>query len=192
MVTLRFKKLALIRTALIFTTVFSQPAHSQSNLAVSKNDGSYQKAYFGFGLGLDYGGIGLRAEFLPSKYIGVFGGAGYNFQDISYNVGLSCKVLPDNRVTPVITAMYGYNGVIKIPYWSKTYFGPTVGAGCEIQSWNNENKLSLILFVPFRSADFHNRYNELKEEGYQFKPGVMPIAFSVGYNFALRNKSSKR
>lgn len=182
----------LLLLALFCTAIAGKPATAQSTLSGNESQDNYQKAYVGLGLGLDYGGVGLRAEFLPSKYIGLFGGGGYNLQDISYNVGVSYKILPDNRVTPVITAMYGYNAVIKIPYWAKTYFGPSLGAGCEIGAKQSDNKLSLILFVPLRNDDFHNRYNELKEEGYQFKPGAIPVAFSIGYNFALKSKAVKR
>ncbi len=157
---------------------------------------SYKQSYFGLGLGFDYGGIGLKAEYLPSKYIGLLVGFGYNLVDPAYNLGLSFKALPGKKVTPIIIAMYGYNAFIKIKNaagnisYSKTYYGATVGAGADIKFGRNSNKISLALLAPFRHSAFHNDYDGLKDAGYKFEQDILPVAFSVGVNFAI-NKNNK-
>lgn len=150
----------------------------------------------GFGAGLDYGGLGIRAEFQPHKNIGLFGGFGYNLADPAYNAGFNVKLLPDKRVVPILTAMYGYNAVIKLKYGpynadAKSYYGPTVGAGCEVYEKNNKNKWLFEILVPFRSAEFHDRYNSLKDAGYEFNPGILPVSFTIGYNFSVSSSAGK-
>jgi hypothetical protein len=176
--------MSLVLAATLFTTASAQ----------TDKEG-FQQAYLGVGFGLDYGGLGIKAELLPSKYISIFGGAGYNLAELGYNAGVFIRPLPGNKIVPVVTAMYGYNGVIKIqnrPDLSKVYYGLTVGAGCEIHTVK-EHKWSLLLLVPFRNQAFHDYYQQLKDTGYEFKPGPIPIAFSVGYNFALRdNKTANK
>jgi hypothetical protein len=157
---------------------------------------SQQKVFLGIGLGLDYGGIGMRTEFQPVKEIGIIGGLGYNFAEPAYNIGLSLKILPEKRATPIITAIYGYNGVIKIKYPlgntdAKSYYGFSAGAGCEIYDKNKKNKLTLEIFLPFRSSEFHDHYDELKDAGYDFKPGILPVTFTIGYNFSIAKQKSK-
>jgi hypothetical protein len=151
---------------------------------------SQQQAYFGFGAGFDYGGLGVKAEFLPIKNLGLFGGLGYNFDGPSYNAGLSFKVLPGKRVTPTIMAMYGYNAVIRIkPLYSsaiaKTYYGPSFGAGVDIFGKRQRNKFSMALIVPVRSSSFKDDYDTHKRNGVTFNPDIMPVAFSFGYNIRL-------
>ena len=74
---------------------------------------STNKAYFGLGVGLDYGGLGFKGEFLPAKWVGIFAGVGYNFVEPGFNAGFSLKP-SGNKVTPIILAMYGYNAAIRI------------------------------------------------------------------------------
>src|SRR4051812_46148767 len=101
----------------------------------SGNDKGPTRLYFGVGIGLDYGGLGLQAEFLPIKNLGLFIGGGYNLVSPAYNFGLSLKLMPDKKLTPVIMAMYGYNAAMKIRSWTgsyvleKSYYGITAGAG---------------------------------------------------------------
>jgi len=71
-----------------------------------------QKVYLGPGLGLDYGGLGIKVEYLPIKYVGIYGGVGYNFLSVGWNVGATVKILPDKRVSPNVMAFYGYNAAL--------------------------------------------------------------------------------
>lgn len=152
------------------------------------NAQSSPKAYFGLGAGLDYGGIGIKAQFKPTESIGIFGGVGYNLYELGYNAGASYHLLTDKKVSPFFTAMYGYNGVIKIQNrtdLSKAYFGPTIGVGCDIFNRLHRDKLTLELLVPFRSSEFKDHYDALKAAGVQFNNAPLPIAISIGYNFSI-------
>lgn len=179
----KMKKLTLAFLLAGFTT-FS--LHAQSS----------QKAFFGLGAGLDYGGLGIRGELQPQQNIGIFVGAGYNFADPAYNVGASFKLPTRGSVQPVLTAMYGYNAVLKIKYGSsvadaKTYYGPSVGAGVEIFDHHKKNKWLLEILAPFRSRAFHNHYQALKDAGFTFSPDILPVTFTVGYNFSVTAKPRK-
>ncbi|MGZ3851842.1 MAG: hypothetical protein ACXVBJ_08845 [Flavisolibacter sp.] len=155
-----------------------------------------QKAFFGFGAGIDYGGLGLRGEYLASKNLGIFAGFGYNLVDPAFNAGLSVKLMPGKKVVPVIVGTYGYNAVIKLKYgdgnsvgWS--YYGPSFGAGCEFYDRNGRNKWLLEIFVPVRNSSFHDKYDELKAQGVEFNPDILPVTFTVGYNFSVSSKTKK-
>jgi len=155
--TTHFMKTKLYYTIIILLCFFNNQAHAQ------------QKTFIGIGAGLDYGGLGIRAEFQPVKNIGIIGGVGYNLVDPAYNVGLSFKVLPQKKITPVVTAIYGYNAVIKIKnpssggtFYSKSFYGPSIGAGCELYNRSGKNKWAFEIFVPFRSSEFHDKHDELK------------------------------
>ncbi len=177
--------------ALLFTLISIKTVNAQADAENS----SHQKAYFGFGLGIDYGGFGMRAQFLPAKNIGVFGGFGYNLVDIGYNAGLIIKPLPGKKIQPVLLAMYGYNAALKVNYgfgasFAKSYYGFSAGAGCEIVNKKN-HVWSLELLVPFRNSEFDEKYNSLKNSGVEFNPGILPITFTVGYNFAVKPPKQK-
>jgi len=55
------------------------------------------QVYLGLGIGLDYGGIGAKVEYLPIKNVGVFGSLGYNLLNVGWNVGATYKIMPDKR-----------------------------------------------------------------------------------------------
>ena len=149
----------------------------------SSNKSKYIDLYCGIGGGLDYGGLGLRLEYLPIPWIGAFLGVGYNFAGLGVNVGLSYKILPNKNVTPVITTMYGYNGVIinknPLPFAEVDkyiYYGFTVGAGAEFDIGKKQsNKLSVLILVPFRKAEFFTHTDE----------DVLLVAISVGFNWGF-------
>jgi hypothetical protein len=159
----------------------------------------YEQAYIGLGIGLDHGGFGVRAEFLPAKWLGVFAGAGYNLVDPGINAGASLKILPGKKVTPTAVIMYGYNAAIKFrnhmagtDIHRETYSGFSAGAGVDARAGRaGNNKFSVILFVPFRTSVFHKDYDNFKEAGYEFQSKPIPIAFSIGYHFAIAGKLRK-
>ena len=136
---------------LLLTTTSITKSFAQSTSLETETKPSYTNSYFGLGLGQDYGAIGIKAEFLPSKYVGIFAGAGYALIDPTFNVGVSAKLIPDKKFCPTITAMYGYNAVIylKDSYGgvraqSKIYYGATAGAGGELKMGKrNQNKFRL-------------------------------------------------
>lgn len=154
-----------------------------------------QSLYFGPGFGFDHGGLGAKASYLPEKHFGIFGGLGYNFATVGANGGLIYNIIPDKRVTPVLTAMYGYNAVIKTSYANNTkehvvYYGLTLGAGVDIKlGRSKENKLNINLFVPLRSAAFFDDYNYLRQNGTITQP-MVPIGISFGWDMAVFSPES--
>ncbi|MEO6454314.1 MAG: hypothetical protein ABIN97_09590 [Ginsengibacter sp.] len=149
--------------------------------------------YFGFGAGLDYGGFGIRGEYVIANSVGIFGGFGFNLYEPAYNAGLSFK-LPGKKVQPVITGMYGYNGVIIIKnftHLSKTYYGLSIGGGCEIKDSRN-NKVLLEILYPFRNPEFSERIDSYENSSSITVSKVLPVTFTIGYNIKLQNSRPKR
>lgn len=180
--------------------LMSKDINAQGQSSKNEKDDEYEQAYLGFGAGLDYGGLGIKAEFLPAKWLGVFAGGGYNLVDPAYNVGISLKILPGKNVTPIVMLMYGYNAAIKIKgglygnadIHRKSYYGVSTGAGVDVKAGRyNNNKVSLALLIPFRSTAFHDDYDGFEDAGYEFNPKIIPIAFSVGYCFSVGKKMRK-
>ena len=156
------------------------------------------KVHVGLGFGMDYGGLGLKAEYLPIKYVGVFAGLGFNFSDIGINGGVHLRPLPDKKIQPMAMFMYGYNGVIKIEGnnnqlqavgldgISKTYYGPSVGLGGELKVGKKDNRLYLGIWYPFRSKEFQDNYDKMMASHYlEVKNELLPITFSFGFNWAF-------
>ncbi len=187
------RRLKCVVVAKVVVAIMKSTAQDSCNS--NNSSPPFKKAYYGFGAGLDYGGFGFKAEFLPSKWIGVFGGVGYNLVDPAYNVGISIKTMPGKTVQPALMAMYGYNAVLNFKdnrNMSDSYYGVTIGAGGEVKYGTNSNKISFALLVPFRGSAFQNRYNALKAAGYKFSPDILPVAFSVGINFAINKLERSR
>lgn len=156
------------------------------------------KVHVGLGFGMEYGGMGPRVEYLPVKYVGIFGGAGYNFQSLGFNAGIALRPLPDAKIQPIAMFMYGYNGVIKIDGnshslafvgldgISKTYYGPSVGLSGELKVGKHGNRLYAAIWRPFRSKEFEDNYDKMKASPYVTqKNEVLPVTFSIGFNWAL-------
>lgn len=179
------KRITLIITCLLVISLYG---HSQDQQKPSRS-------FLGLGLGFDYGGIGMKLEYMPIKALGIFGGFGYNLVQPTYNAGASLKLSPGKRGTPVISCMYGYNAAIKIKYAGGTsdgytYYGVTAGIGFELYNKTLKNKLSCQLLVPFRSSKFRNDYNRFKDQGIKFSNPIPPVAISIGYNFGPKTRKS--
>lgn len=172
---------------LIASGVFGQDKLVRRQQSSSVHE--FQRAYFGMGIGLDYGGLGVKGEFLPIKYVGIFAGAGYNIAKIGFNAGVSFKVLPDSKITPTAIGMYGYNAVIVVSgasQYNKVYYGPTVGIGGELKVGRKQNKLYAALLYPFRNTSFENDYEDLRHNpAVNITQEKSPVTFSFGFNFAL-------
>ena len=149
------------------------------------------KWYLGIGTGFDYGGFGGKIEYLPIKNVGVFAGMGYNLLSLGWNVGGTFKILPDKKVSPNVMLMYGYNAVFVGADWyadryEMTSYGVTAGMNLDIKVGRKDNKISVGLFVPFRSSEFKDNYQEAKDDSNLSITGsLFPIGFGVGFNFGL-------
>jgi hypothetical protein len=138
----------------------------------------------GIGGGLDYGGFGGKFTFLPSEKVGLFAGLGYNLVGAGFNAGALYKFSTEKKVRPYATAMYGYNGVIKIeegPASDETYYGVSFGIGIELKARKNENNFwNFELLVPIRPSEFSDDIDRLKDSGYS-----VSVSFSIGYHFGF-------
>ena len=177
-------------SCLLFILLLSSGAINAQNRAYNK-----QNLYVGAGMGFDYGGLGAKLEFLPIKHLGIFGGVGYNLLSVGWNVGGSFKLLPDKKVTPTLSAFYGYNGALKTEiigpglHFVEDYTsqGITFGGGVDIKFGRRGHKLTTSLLIPIREKDFRDKYNEVKDSPYfDIERKLLPIGISVGFNFALQ------
>ena len=133
----------------------------------------------GLGIGMDYGGIGGRITFLPVKRLALFAGVGYAYVDFGYNLGAQLRIMPDKKFCPTFGVMYGYNGVINVQNTSKDdkiYYGISLSGGMEMHFGGKQNFMNVEFIVPFRTQAF---YDAIASDPW-------PIAFSIGYHFALK------
>ncbi|MBA5791788.1 hypothetical protein H1R17_11235 [Flavobacterium sp. xlx-214] len=172
-------KKAIKMLALVGIGIVMPKAHAQEN----------NQLYMGPGIGLDYGGIGAKIEYLPIKNIGVFAGLGYNLLGIGWNVGATYKIMPTKKVSVNPMVFYGYNGGSKVnglPDYDMISYGVTAGVNIDFKMGKKGNKLSAGVFVPFRSQKFMDNYDAMKND-YRvvLQTELLPIAVGVGYNFRL-------
>ena len=181
MITL-FKRLSI---SLLFLTAAST-AFAQDT---AKPEKEFNKIYGGLGLGLDYGGLGAKIEYLPIEEIGVFAGVGYNLEEAGWNVGVSYKLKVSERVSINPLVMYGYNGVLKVDgasEYNMVSYGTTYGINVDIHVGSRRDKISAGLYVPVRSKKFMDNYDEVKDSSFiEMQNELWPIAIGVGYNWKL-------
>jgi len=145
----------------------------------------------GPGFGLEYGGIGGKLEYLPVRYVGLLGGVGFNLKSVGWNAGLSFKLAPEKNYCPTLQVLYGYNGVFMVwndrssPY-NMTSYGFSFGAGLDMKTGIKGNTISVSLYVPLREKKFIDNYNTAKNDSsLEGVTPLIPLAFSIGYNFSL-------
>ncbi len=136
------------------------------------------KTTAGLGLGLDYGGIGMKLTLGATSGVSMFGALGYNFHKVGYNVGLELNFTPKGKTTGFLSAMYGYNAVLIQPAGSftssETFYGPSFGLGVKSRNKYSEDFFSFQIIYPIRDAEFMNA--PMAEKPW-------PVLFSVGYHF---------
>ena len=71
---------------------------------------------------------------------------------------------------------------IGVAEFKKTYYGFTAGGGCDFGVGKKNNKVSLTVFVPFRSRAFNDKYDFYRSFSYDFKPDIFPFTLSLGFN----------
>jgi hypothetical protein len=180
------KNFLMIAVATIMAfPLFAQNENDEPDVINEKN------VYLGIGFGFDYGGIfGGKLEYLPTRHLGLFGSLGYNSLSLGWNMGVSYKFSPEAKVSPTICAFYGYNAVSKVENaaeYNMTSYGITFGGGVNVKLGENENILSINLFVPVRSKKFMDNYDAIKNDSrIKMETGLIPIGFSIGYNFCIK------
>ncbi len=140
----------------------------------------------GFGIGLEYGGIGVNLLLSPSQYFGIFGGLGYAYGDIRYNGGARINIFPKSRTNLFLMGMYGYNAVVIVnngPGLSKTFYGTTLGVGLEFRGTKRSGMWSIAVLFPIREEAYdYIKYLE-DEKDVEFENDLFPVGISIGYRF---------
>ena len=150
----------------------------------------------GVGGGLDYGGFGGNLLFYPYNKFGLFAGAGYAIAGVGYNVGFKVRLVKEQKFSKInmyFQGMYGYNAAIAVEgatYLNKLFYGPSFGLGADFQSRPvSKGYWSFALLVPIRSAEVNEYIDDLKtNHGVEFKNGLFPVGFSIGYRFIMSMK----
>ena len=157
-----------------------------------------QALFVGAGLGLDHGGIGIKTEYQPFKYMGIFLGIGYDLVGPSGNLGFTYNVLPNKNFTPVFIAMGGINGTIITKYsftgttinWESRgqYAGGTVGGGFDIKFGRRKNqKVNFMILVPIRDRTFYDARSSIVSRGGTIERNASPVLVAAGWNIDLLN-----
>jgi hypothetical protein len=186
---MKIYSLIVITCCVFANSAFSQEEKKDEELEYEGYEEDRHIANLGFGLGLDYGGIGAQLGFLPTKSISIFGSIGYNLNGAAGNGGIAFLLSPNKKVCPKLAVMYGYNAVIVVQgtsQYNKTYYGSSVGGGIHLNTRNNQNFINIELFVPFRSSDYSSDLKALKNNS--SITGIrepLPITFSIGYHIRL-------
>jgi len=159
-----------------------------STYAQDNSENNKNEIYVGPGIGLDYGGIGAKIEYRPVNQVSVFGGLGYNFVNLGWNVGATYNINISKKFELGPTAMYGYNAALRIegaPHLDKVSNGPSFGLSGNVK-FNDKGKLNFGLYFPIRSKEFTDHYNMVKNSSYvDMKNSLSSVTFSIGYNFRI-------
>ncbi len=143
----------------------------------------------GIGMGLDYGGFGTRLTFMGTDRLCYFAAIGYNMLGPGINGGLDIRLRPQSRLCPYTSLMYGYNAVIVIKgayEFEKTYYGLTWKTGIEYWSKRSPGFLNIGLLIPFRTAEFHDKYRTLvNSPNIEMDSVIPPIGVSLGYHIVF-------
>lgn len=151
------------------------------------------KAAFGFGIGMDHGGLGINISVYPHKNFGLFGGVGYAFAGTGLNGGVKLRMIPKEKfigTSPFLFGMYGYNAALVVEKrsdLSKLFYGFTLGIGIDIRTRKNKGYFSLAGLLPFRSDEVNKYKGHLYDVyGVTFERDLIPFGISFGYKRILK------
>jgi hypothetical protein len=143
----------------------------------------------GLGLGIDYGGIGIRGTFKPIQQLGLFAAGGYNLNSIGFNAGAQWHFVQKNRHNFFLTGMYGYNAVIIVSgdiNDKATYYGFSAGVGYQLTTKkSNLNFWNFELLVPIRNSNYKDDLDALKTIGVDMRE-PFPFVISIGHHFKIQ------
>ena len=145
---------------------------------------------FGIGMGLPYGGFGMRLGTNLADEFNLFGGIGYQISGVGFNIGLRKEFASSSMTQFYLLGMFGTNSVIKVvglSEYDKVYTGATFGMGIKINSTRKEgNYWDIGLLVPVRSSNFHDDETRMQNDSrIASYTAPWPVLFCVGYNFNL-------
>jgi hypothetical protein len=144
----------------------------------------------GVGVGLDYGGVGIKIPMISfTPWAQLFGGLGYNGAGAGFNSGVLIRSSPQRQISTYATAMYGYNAVLITESvgggqrTERTYYGPSFGCGIEFRNKPEGNFFTFGLLFPIRSEKFNDASRLVKSVR---RPGE--VMLSVGYHFTFKRR----
>jgi hypothetical protein len=151
-----------------------------------------KRTFIGFGMGLDFGGLGMNITYNLTDAFGAYIGAGYAFAGVGVNGGATLRLIskkPEIRAVPYVTAMYGYNAAIAVQNaeeYNKMFYGPSAGIGIELRARSPKVSCwTFALLIPFRSNEVQEYIDELKNKHYiEFRNELPPVMISIGYRFS--------
>ena len=178
-------KIILLFCAIIFFSF--KISLAQDTASYSTNDA---KLNLGLGIGIDYGGIGIRLSALAASHVSLFIAAGYNLNGLGYNFGAAYRFTPFYQTCFYYTMMYGYNAVIIIKdtsQYNKTFYGISPGFGVELHSRKRHgNFLNLELLIPLRTQEYRDYIIDLQNNSnIIFKSKSLPFTISMGFHIKL-------
>lgn len=147
-------------------------------------------ASYALGLGLPYGGLGGRLGYNVANYFNVFGGVGYQYAGVGYNIGIRKDFLPLGISQYYVSAMFGTNAHIKgssSMIDDGLFLGPTIGAGIKLNSKiYRACFLDFGILFPFKSSKFKDKLETMKRNKLSnyFDVG-WPVILVVGLNFGF-------
>lgn|GEM_PF-6801320 len=189
------KKFLIIFLSLFWWQTHAQKHHKAYNRNRYYNQRVHSSVYeegkgsFGMGVGMDYGGIGLRYTFIPEPHIAGFVGAGFAIAGFGANGGVMFRLQPMKKFVPTFSGMYGTNGAIYttgVNGVTKLYIGPSAGVGLIMRSLKYQGRyLHFQLTMPFRTSDYDTDLIVAKASGAKlyFVPGNVLV--SLGYHFSI-------
>lgn len=181
MMTRTFRKITL---PLLLCGIGAWPSEARAQSA--ELDG----LYFGLGLGQDVGGVlGCRLTYWPAPWLSGFVGGGWAIAGFGYQTGLEFNLPLEKRVSPFLTAMYGYNGAIHVEGLEKldeVYVGPVVGGGIILKQRVKRNYWRFSVQVPIRSQEFLDNWEAIKQRpDVEVKTGLPPVTIGVGFHMGI-------
>jgi len=146
--------------------------------------------FAGFGIGLEYGGLGMKFGYNLADKLTLFSGLGYNFVGLGVNAGLSYDFAVLKSTSFYVSGMGGYNAVSVIagaPEYTATFYGASLGFGAKFDFKKNPGKfIQAGLIIPFRNQGYRDMLDEIKNdpriEGF-VEP--LPILICIGYNIGF-------
>jgi hypothetical protein len=172
----------LLPAILILFTVYYSSAQ--------ENPPKHQTSSFnlGIGVGLDYGGIGIKIPMISfAPWAQLFGGLGYNGAGAGFNTGVLIRSSSQRQISTYFTAMYGYNAVLIAESvggkqrTERAYYGPSFGCGIEFRNKPEANFFTFGLLFPIRSEKFDDASRLVNSVR---RP--LDVVLSVGYHFAFK------
>jgi hypothetical protein len=144
----------------------------------------------GIGVGLPYGGIGMKLGYNTSDHVTFFGGLGYNMVGIGANGGIQLSIPSEKQSEFYFTGMYGYNAVIISKDRSamgEIFAGPSFGVGLKINSVSTRgNFWDVGLLGPVRSPKYKNAIQEIeRSRNMRLESKPWPVLFYFGYNYNI-------